>query len=56
MKKILFIEDDHSLGTTLFQRLSKNYLILWRQTFQDGWAAFLENKDIDICYFGCRFA
>lgn len=48
MKKILFIEDDHSLGTTLFQRLSKDYEVIWKQTFSEGWTSFLSHKDIDV--------
>lgn len=48
MKKILFIEDDQSLGATLFQRLSKDYQVIWKQSVTEGWTAFLESKDIDV--------
>ena len=41
MRKILLVEDDSSLGETLTERLTKEYInqyeVHWRNTFQSAW-------------------
>ena len=48
MKKILLVEDDDSLGSSLKERLSKDYHVDWANSFQSAWEVFHKNKDIDL--------
>lgn len=48
MRKILLVEDDISLGETLFERLKKEYDVVWAQNFSQAWTAFSKSKDFDL--------
>lgn len=48
MRKILLVEDDHSLGETLFERLKKEYDVAWGKTFSEAWTLFSKTKDFDL--------
>lgn len=49
MKKILLVEDDASLGITLYERLSKEYLVQWCKTFTEAWTYFsVHHSEIDL--------
>lgn len=48
MRKILLVEDDISLGTTLMERLAKDYEIYWGKTIAESWTLFSQNRDIDL--------
>lgn len=48
MKKILLVEDDDSLGSSLKERLSKDYQVDWANSFQNAWEIFHKNKEIDL--------
>ncbi len=49
MKKILLVEDDASLGLTLSERLSKDYLVTWCKTFTEAWSYFAQHEaEIDL--------
>lgn len=48
MRKILLVEDDSSLGTTLTERLKKEYAVTWAQSFADAWKHFTQTPDFDL--------
>lgn len=48
MKKILLVEDDFSLGTTLHERLSKTYEVSWAQNLEKAWNLFNTHRDLDL--------
>lgn len=49
MKKILLVEDDISLGSTLSERLSKDYQVSWCKTFIEAWSYFVQHQaEIDL--------
>lgn len=43
MKKILLVEDDLSLGQTLFERLSKEYQVVWCKSYTEAWSYFVQH-------------
>ncbi len=49
MKKILLVEDDASLGQSLFERLSKDYNVHWSKSFAETWNYYSEHyKELDL--------
>jgi DNA-binding response OmpR family regulator len=48
MRKVLLVEDDISLGTSLTERLAKDYDILWGKSLAESWTIFSKNHDIDL--------
>ncbi len=48
MRKILLIEDDLSLGETLFDRLQRDYEVSWAKTTTEAWSLFSAQKDYDL--------
>ena len=48
MRKILLVEDDVSLGTSLTERLSKEYQILWGKSVAESWSLFSQNPDTEL--------
>jgi two-component system phosphate regulon response regulator PhoB len=52
MKKILLVEDDSSLGKTLFQRLTEDYDVVWADSVQKANDAFSPTIDLAILDVG----
>lgn len=48
MRKILVVEDDVSLGTTLTERLAKDYNVAWGKSVAEAWSLFSHSKDFDL--------
>lgn len=48
MRKILLVEDDLSLGETLFERLKKEYDVSWGKTMAEAWELFSKHRDTDL--------
>jgi DNA-binding response OmpR family regulator len=48
MKKILLVEDDQSLGETLFERLSQDYQIVWEQSYDSALKMVQQVKDFNL--------
>jgi two-component system phosphate regulon response regulator PhoB len=48
MRQILLVEDDLSLGETLKDRLSKEYIVHWARNISEAWAYFQKNNDLDL--------
>lgn len=48
MRKILLVEDDLSLGETLKDRLSKEYIVHWARNISEAWVYFQKNNDLDL--------
>jgi two-component system phosphate regulon response regulator PhoB len=48
MKSLLLLEDDKSLGETLFERLSKDYKVYWVQTISEAQTLFNSKTDLDL--------
>jgi DNA-binding response OmpR family regulator len=51
MKRLLFIEDDPTLGKILFERLEKDYQVIWSSSFQESWLRFSKNPNFDLVIF-----
>jgi DNA-binding response OmpR family regulator len=48
MKRILLVEDDASLGTTLLERLRKDYEVFWARTAAEAGSLFQKEKKLDL--------
>jgi DNA-binding response OmpR family regulator len=48
MRKLLLVEDDTSLGTTLLERLQKDYEVAWAKTLAEAWMTFAKSRDFDL--------
>ncbi|KYG66253.1 DNA-binding response regulator [Bdellovibrio bacteriovorus] len=48
MRKLLLVEDDVSLGTTLLERLQKDYEVAWAKTLAEAWSTFTKTRDFDL--------
>jgi DNA-binding response OmpR family regulator len=48
MRQILLVEDDHSLGKTLKERLSKDYHVIWAQTVAAAKEALQSGASLDL--------
>lgn len=48
MRKLLLVEDDASLGTTLLERLQKDYEVAWAKTLAEAWMTFAKSRDFDL--------
>lgn len=48
MRKLLLVEDDVSLGTTLLERLQKEYQVAWAKTLAEAWNTFTKTRDFDL--------
>ncbi len=48
MKHLLLVEDDSSLGETLFERLSKDYTVDWAQSVTQAKEILKQSSDIDL--------
>jgi DNA-binding response OmpR family regulator len=48
MRKLLLVEDDLSLGTTLLERLQKDYDVAWAKNLSEAWTTFAKTRDFDL--------
>lgn len=48
MRKLLLVEDDASLGSTLLERLQKDYEVSWAQSLAEAWMTFSKARDFDL--------
>ncbi len=48
MRKLLLVEDDTSLGTTLLERLQKDYEVAWAKNLAEAWMTFAKTRDFDL--------
>lgn len=48
MKKIFLVEDDRSLGLSLFERLSKDYFVVWVKSCAEAMEKIQQQKDFDL--------
>lgn len=48
MKKLFLVEDDLSLGQSLYDRLSQDYHVQWERSFQQALSALSEIKKCDL--------
>lgn len=48
MRRILLVEDDTSLGSTLKERLQKEYDVEWASSVAQAWELFSKNNSFDL--------
>lgn len=48
MRRILLVEDDTSLGSTLKERLQKEYDVEWASSVAQAWEFFSKNNSFDL--------